>query len=749
MESINKKTSLRILSVIYFLSSSVWLLSAYANHLLLRGPNLSEAYQASNMRDAGLFRLFALLGIVTLGVSIYIARHDVREKFGRHAVDIFYGGLLLMAVPVLLPIRCQVAMGVCSPVNTFSSSIHASALALLGGLFLGGSTYLAYRQRKLLWMPLVQFLCIVGLYVGHSNAPTILLTVEMLYTLTQLYWVYYLFYRPSWRLEVAEKNASRIRKVLAYFVAANGLVSLLTAAHLYHVGRRAGGLLFVNDTAWLVQHSVVVGLVLLLLSRSMARGSALARRIVLALAAMEIIKFAAITPRPADVIGYGLLALVLIFSENLFTRHNSPERFVNRLKSTVLVLAITAGAVVILSVGFHAFNLNAWKRSTLSTSRIVKRTLLLEISPDADDSLKARLFEQALNAAGIFLYSWLFLGLFLPGLLPHHSDDDEGSRVLVKHLLERYGTSSEDSLKLWPKDKAFWVGPGERSAIAFKQANAMTFALAEPISHPSRRREDIVAFRDFCRQKGSHACWLMIQEKNLGNYQKAGYKTMAIGSSAVVDMATFTSQTVKDKWWRWARNKAKKQGLEYVTLPAPQNDEILTRLKTISDDWLQRDGHSERTFALGYFDADFLKDCIIHALKNQAGEIVAFANQLPSFGPITQTTIDLMRFLPDAEGAMALLLSETILQLKQEGKFTHFDLGFVPLAHVGKEQTTKLLLNLSKKALKPVFSMQGLEQFKNKFEPMWEQNYLAWDGDMLDLPVITASLQKALSLPKK
>lgn len=749
METINRKIALRILSVIYLLSASAWLFAGYANHLLLRGPNLLEAYKASYMPYSAVFRLADLVAIASLGASLFLLRFAIRDRFGRYSVGIIFTGIFLMLVSALIPEHCQLAAGICIPTQALSTSLSAGAAALLGGLLIGGSLYLARLERKPYWIAAALLLCTAGLLIAHFKAPNILFVVETIYGLVQIYFVYFLFFRPSWKIELAEKASGRIRKILAYFVAVNGLASLLMAAHLYRVGRHTGGLLFVNDTAWLVQHSVIVGLVLLLLSRSMARGSALARHIVLVLTSMEVIKYAAITPRPSDVIGYGLLVLVLLFSENLFKRHNSPERFLGRLKTTAIVLAITAGSVVILSVGFHAFNVGAWKRSTLSTTRIIKRTLLLEISPDADDSLKARLFEQTLNAAGIFLYAWLFLGLFLPGLLPHRTADNEENRALVKDLLERYGTSSEDSLKLWPKDKAFWIGPGNRSAIAFKQANAMTFALAEPISHPSRRREDIEAFRDFCRQKGSHACWLLVNEKNLSNYQKAGYRSLAIGSSAVVEITTFCNETVANKWWRWARNKAKKQGLKYEKLVPPQSDATLARLKTISDDWLKQAGHNERTFALGYFDADFLKDCTIHMLRNESGEIVAFANQLPSFGAINQTTIDLMRFLPEAEGAMSLLLSETILRLKVEGEYTYFDLGFVPLAHLGKEQITKMLLNLSKKVLKPVFSMQGLEQFKNKFEPTWEQNYLAWDGDMLDLPVITASLQRALSLPKK
>jgi len=549
---------------------------------------------------------------------------------------------------------------------------------------------------------------------------------------------------------ISEHSASILRRALAYFVAINGVASLFIAAHVYRVDRQiAGGVFFINDTAWLIQHSVIVGLLLILLSRSVARGSTVAHRIVLGLTTIELLKYIVIAPKILDIVGYGLLVIFLSITWPIFKRRSSPLRFAERLKSAGLALLITACAVVVLSVGFHAFNLRAWRRSTLSASHIIKRTLLIEITPDPQDSLKAKLFSQTLSAAGVFLYAWLFLGLFLPSILPHHSINPLGDRELARDLLKRYGTTAEDSLKLWPEDKSYWFGKNDQSAVAYKQSNAVSFALAEPIAHPARRRTVIAEFRDFCRAQGSHACWLIIDKENLANYRKTGHKTLAIGASAIVDIKQFATLTIKDKWWRWARNKATKHGLTHECLVPPHSEAVMQRLRYVSDEWLAHDAHTERTFALGYFDSSFLQSCTIHIARNTEGEIIAFTNQLPTYGQLRKTTVDLMRFLPSIEGAMAYLLSEALLHIHAQDTYDYFDLGFVPLAHTSEQAVTKTILSLSKKVLKPVFSMQGLEQFKNKFDPTWHQNYLAWDGDMLDTPMITASLNKALSIPKR
>jgi phosphatidylglycerol lysyltransferase len=103
-----------------------------------------------------------------------------------------------------------------------------------------------------------------------------------------------------------------------------------------------------------------------------------------------------------------------------------------------------------------------------------------------------------------------------------------------------------------------------------------------------------------------------------------------------------------------------------------------------------------------------------------------------------------MRSLPEAKGAMALLLSEIVLHLHNQGNYTYFDLGFVPLSNKHKD-TDNSAQTLLRKAVRPVYSIEGLEQFKSKFDPAWHAKYIAWDGDKLLVPQMTTALLRALS----
>lgn len=148
----------------------------------------------------------------------------------------------------------------------------------------------------------------------------------------------------------------------------------------------------------------------------------------------------------------------------------------------------------------------------------------------------------------------------------------------------------------------------------------------------------------------------------------------------------------------------------------------------------------ERGFALGHFDEDYLAKCVIHYLTGANGKVVAFANELPQFQPRTVKTIDLLRYDPGADKAMPFLLASLIKDTAEtESAIRIFDLGFVPFARAKGP-----LLAIAKTFSGDKFSAKGLEQFKNKFDPRWQPNYMAYDGDLGDLAVIALNIEKVM-----
>jgi len=311
------------------------------------------------------------------------------------------------------------------------------------------------------------------------------------------------------------------------------------------------------------------------------------------------------------------------------------------------------------------------------------------------------------------------------------------SRGEFTSLLERYSSGSEDFFKLWPADKVYFCIPEVEGAIAYRVEGGIAFMLADPITKTAANRERLLrAFAAFTRRHGCVLSALLIGGTTPALYEKLGLQTRQIGSSAVIDVATFNAETARSKWWRWQRNRAERNGWRYEKLLAPHDGLTLQALKAVSNAWLQEGGKTEQGFALGYFDEDYLQRCNIHVLRDDSGRVVAFANELPVFGGARQASVDLIRHVPDADGAMPSLLMHVIANL-EGSEFKTFDLGFVPLAKLEGE-----LAKLVRRIGRSRFSAAGLEQFKNKFDPSWHPDYIAYDGDLIDLARIATSLER-------
>ncbi|MDB5170678.1 MAG: hypothetical protein JWO35_372 [Candidatus Saccharibacteria bacterium] len=321
--------------------------------------------------------------------------------------------------------------------------------------------------------------------------------------------------------------------------------------------------------------------------------------------------------------------------------------------------------------------------------------------------------------------------LFRPYKVPGNASRDDAK---LKELLGHHSTSSEDYFKFWPADKNYFWQKDQAGFIAYKTVGPVIFALADPIAGSQSQ-----LLKDFLMWTRAHrlkTCFLPVNEDGRRLYEKAGLELVQIGSSAIVNTQEFLLTTGNDKWWRWQKNRAKKNNYNYVQSHPPHSAAFMKQLKTVSDAWLQAGGRKERGFALGYFDEGYLQKCIIHSIKLDDGKTIAFTNQLPEFKPSSTATVDLLRYLPDANNAMPYLLYETIATLAAN-EYEFFDLGFVPFAKAKGQ-----LLTIAQAISGGRFSSKGLEQFKNKFDPDWQPNYMAYERDVADFVLIALNIER-------
>lgn len=172
-------------------------------------------------------------------------------------------------------------------------------------------------------------------------------------------------------------------------------------------------------------------------------------------------------------------------------------------------------------------------------------------------------------------------------------------------------------------------------------------------------------------------------------------------------------------------------------------EELLDKLKIISDQWLHEMQGSEKQFSLGWFDYDYLKHCEIATVESQEGEIMAFTNIIPEYR-LNEITIDLMRKREQAEHGIMEFLFISLFQHYQKLNYDSFNLGLSALSGLKENSESRLEKSLDYlyEHLNRFYNFQGLHKFKDKFNPRWESRYLIYPS-LTALPDVVVALVRA------
>ena len=738
----HKRTYLKLLGVLFLGLSASWLLGPGWNHLLHSTSNLISEYEANGMRAATLFRTCDALAAVALITGVLFNRQTIQRRFGRYMPWAIIAAAGLMLVDTVLPVHCSLANGVCTPQMVPISVIHGIESAILATTVFVASIYAAIWRKFGWWFVIVQVASFfLGIIFKHL-APHWLLLIQMTYQILQAYWLYQIVFREPTQARVIIGSQLVVRKIVAVWIGLNGLASVVSAWHRLTFGHLMEPFIFTNDTAWLLSHTLLVGLLLLYFARQLWLGEHRAFVITNIVLLSVVLRDVFLPHSALLILTYGLTLLLMIYSETAFDRRGNFAGATSRLRFIVGGLAVIGLVATIGTTGFRLHDKAAWQKSSIDGIQAVRHVALLQISADKDDPRRIRVFYRLLDVLGGATYGWIALSIFLPKSL------FKNSRSLVdtndmETALNHWSRSSEDFFKLWPTDKTYYH-TARGSLIAYRQEGDIVLALADPIGAPERLALDLAEFLQHCKDHGLKLAWLMVNEINRQAYETAGFKAFQIGSSAVVDIANFSQDTVRNKWWRWQMNRGSRLGYSYEQSLPPHRLELIDEVRQVSDAWLAQRGYGEESFAMGYFDENYLQSCRLHCLRDDQGHLIAFTNELPIFAGQLQTTVDLIRFLPDQDGTMQVLLAHTITQLANAGRFKYFDLGLVPLASVDS-RLARIVARLGRNR----FSTTGLEQFKNKFEPDWQPNYICYDGDPVDFARVLIALGRVMAMPKK
>ncbi|WP_086347680.1 bifunctional lysylphosphatidylglycerol flippase/synthetase MprF [Candidatus Enterococcus clewellii] len=338
------------------------------------------------------------------------------------------------------------------------------------------------------------------------------------------------------------------------------------------------------------------------------------------------------------------------------------------------------------------------------------------------------------------LFMFVFIR-FLQG--KKHTIGEPLDRERASALFQTYGGNANSQL-LFLNDKEMYIyknsAGNETVLLQFKTFNNKCIVMGDP----SGAKEDFsAAIAQFIQETdvwGYLPVFYEVSESLVLLLHEFGYDFIKMGEEAHVELADFTLSGKKRRADRATMNRFEKGQYQFDILSPPFLPETLSELKTVSDEWLGN--RKEKGFSLGFFSEDYLQLSDIAVVKDNSGEIIAFANIMPTYTKL-EGTIDLMRYKQRAPSGVMDFLFISIFNAMKEDGITYFNMGMAPLANVGTSRKSFIQERFAFLVYKfgaSFYSFQGLRAYKNKYASTWVPRYTLYSRDSSIIYVMIALL---------
>ncbi|HEV7454781.1 MAG TPA: phosphatidylglycerol lysyltransferase domain-containing protein [Candidatus Saccharimonadales bacterium] len=448
-------------------------------------------------------------------------------------------------------------------------------------------------------------------------------------------------------------------------------------------------------------------------------------------------------------IGLPLLPLALLFDlRRYFTVKSDIRSFSYSLRISALVLAVTFAYGVI---GFTKLDERDFHQE-MSLAEAAHRTIdqfdLTTDHPITAHTRRARAFSNSLTVISTGAFAYALISLFQP--IRSRLTEESHPRSRAKELIERYPGSSEDFFKIWPEDKHYFFNLSHTACLAYGVRRGVALVVGDPVGDPAAFDGLLNRFDDYCRANDWRLAFVHTEPPFSDLYKRHDFTLQKIGEEALLNLDHFEQHVSRTKYFRQIRNKFVRNEYTTEVLQPPHSTAAIDRLQAINSEWLSKPGREERGFALGYFSPDYMQQCPVMVLRDAAGTIQAFINQVPTASP-QEANYDLLRYTHGSLGnANDYLLMEFIQYLHDQG-YTTLNLGLCLFAGVGEDERGLInsTLGLLYSKGDRFYSFAGLHRFKAKYEPEWSSRYIAYRGGLSGFMRASAAFNAIAKIKKR
>ena len=440
-----------------------------------------------------------------------------------------------------------------------------------------------------------------------------------------------------------------------------------------------------------------------------------------------------------------VVLLLLVTSRSVFRVRSDRLGF----RQAAIVSAAMLGLTLLYGVlGFTLLDRRDFHQeiSLLTAAHQTIDQLGVTTSSVVPHTARARLFIDSLTVLSITAIASAVLAFFQPIRFRLQPQSAQRDRTL--ELLERYPSDIDDFFKVWPHDKHYFFDADQEAGLSYHVSRGVALVVGDPFGNPKRFLLVLQAFQELCFVNDWRPAFVHVSARHRDLYAKLGYHLQKIGEEAMLDLEAFQAER-NAKYFRQIRNGFTKLNYRVELLEPPFDAALLARLQTISTDWLARPGRAERAFMLGSFGPEYMQLSRLAVVRDEANQIRGFMNLVPTFEPKT-ANYDLLRCDNGAPGnCNDFLLLELTDLLYAEGIQT-LNLGLCPLK--GLDESAELT-GLIDTALRFVYangdrfySFTGLQRFKSKYRPTWDDRFVAYGGNPTSFARVMTALARAMKV---
>ncbi len=441
-----------------------------------------------------------------------------------------------------------------------------------------------------------------------------------------------------------------------------------------------------------------------------------------------------------------LILLILIVYRNMFIVKSTSFGKANGIKMSFTILTL------LFIYSFFGFFALQGQFNNPVTANNISQDYLFSIFGIGRDTLipitrHGVWFEDSISTVGFASIILIFAAIFAP-LIDRNKPSEEDKKSARDLVLIFSGNSS--SYFGLMNDKSYFFNKRRTCVIAYKIANNVAIALADPAGSNKDRSSTLTEFIKDMSIRGLSYAFYNVSQEFYHTYKKLGMKFVKIGEEAVLPTDSFDLNTPDLKEVRYGYNRLNKLGYKlnwHKLSDVPWS--ILHDVDILYSSWLKGKKTSPLTFSLGFYPFPLEDKAYLLTVYSDEGAIRAAFSFFP-YKNQQGMVLDLMlRNSNTPNGTVEGALANAIAYFREKG-YKEISLGVAPLSNTSSKES----YNLMDKGLKFIFEnfnqaydYKHLFDFKQNFKPSWIHKYLAYQNSS-EIPKITIALVEAHMLKK-